>query len=291
MSEEAKTWTILAVLDWTRKHFESKSIETPRLDAEILIAHALGIQRVMLYARFDQPLSSEERTRIRELVARRGRGEPIAYITGTREFHSLDFEVTPDVLIPRPDTETLVEIAIACAKSMEAPVIADVGTGSGAIAVTIAKHVPAARIYALDRSRAACAVAERNVKKHGVEAQVTLLESDLFGALPADATLDLIAANLPYIPTAAIAGLMRSVRDFEPISALDGGPEGLDLIQRLVLSLPARLRSGGIALLEIGHDQASRVRRLLEAAGLGEVMVHRDLAGLDRVVEARRCAV
>jgi release factor glutamine methyltransferase len=287
VAEDAKTWTILAVLDWTRGHFEAKGIDSPRLDAEVLIAHALKLPRVMLYARFDQPLSPEERAKIRELVARRARGEPIAYIMGTKEIYSLELEVTSDVLIPRPDTETLIEIAIARARALPAPSIADVGTGSGCIAVAVARNVEKARVWALDRSTAACTLAARNAQKLGVSERVIVLESDLLGAMPPDRKLDVITANLPYIPSAEVPKLMRSVRDFEPWIALDGGPDGLDLIRRLSSSLPAHLAPGGVALLEVGHDQAPAVRSLLGASGLARVEVHRDLAGVDRVVEAR----
>lgn len=289
MSEGPKIWTILAVLDWTRAHFESRGLESPRLDAEVLIADALHLPRVMLYAKFDQPLSDEERATIRARVGRRARGEPIAYIIGEREFFSLAFEVTPEVLIPRPETEGLVEAALRLLKDRPEPWVADVGTGSGAIAVTIATEVPPARVFALDRSRGALEVARRNAARHQVDSRVTTVESDLLDALPRaapDQAFDLICANLPYIPSAVISTLARDVREHEPLAALDGGPDGLDLIRRLIVSAPPRIKPGGAILLEIGYDQGKSVTELLLSAGWQDARVHPDLAGKDRVVEA-----
>jgi release factor glutamine methyltransferase len=287
VSAGESNWTILAVLDWTRAHFESKGMDTPRLDAEVLIAQALKMPRVMLYARYDQPLNEEERASIRGLVQRRARGEPIARIIGEKELWSMSFEVTRDVLIPRPDTETLVEVAIRLLGTRERPIVADIGTGSGCIALAIAKNVSSARVYAVDRSKPACDVALRNTHKHGLADRVTVLEGDLLRALPVPHDpLDLVAANLPYIPTPDIEGLAREVRDFEPRSALDGGSDGLDLIRRLIAEAGPHLRSGGVLLLEIGHDQSARVVDLLARAGYAALRVHRDLGGHDRVVEA-----
>lgn len=282
-----KTWTTLAVLDWTRAHFERVGVESPRLDAEVLLASALGSSRVMLYARFDQPLSHEERARFRVMVVRRSRGEPTAYILGEREFYGMALEVTRDVLIPRPDTETLVDLALAELKPRAAPQVADVGTGTGCIALAIAREVAAARVLALDASPAACEVARRNAARHHLEARVTVIESDLLHGLPAGPPeLDLVCANLPYIPRGEISGLMRDVRDFEPHRALDGGEDGLDLVRALITQASGRLVPGGKILLEIGHGQAAAVRAHLLDAGYTEPRIHQDLARRDRVVEA-----
>lgn len=288
MTEDKKKWTILGVLDWTKSHFESKKLDTPRLDAELILGHVLGLQRVMLYARFDQPLGGEELTKIRGMVARRARGEPMAYIVGEREFYGVELEVTPAVLIPRPDTETVVDVTLGLLEGHEHPVIADVGTGSGAIALALAKTKSDVKVYALDRSRAALDVATRNTAKHALGDRVTLLESDLLAALPADAPkLDLIAANLPYIATAVIPTLMRDVRDFEPRLALDGGPDGLDLVRRLVEEAKAHLTPGGSLVLEIGYDQGPRTKALLEGAGYEATAIVKDLGANDRVVHGR----
>ncbi|MCK6549142.1 peptide chain release factor N(5)-glutamine methyltransferase [Myxococcota bacterium] len=288
MAEDKKTWTILGVLEWTKGHFEAKKLDTPRLDAELILGHVLGLQRVMLYARFDQPLGAEELAKIRSMVARRARGEPMAYIVGEREFYGLALEVTPAVLIPRPDTETLVDVALKLLADRARPVLADVGTGSGAIALALAHEKKDARVYALDRSPAALEVATRNTAKHALQDRVTLHESDLLSGLPADAPkLDLVAANLPYIASAVIPTLMRDVRDFEPKLALDGGPDGLDLVRRLVADAKAHLAPGGWLVLEIGYDQGHATKDLLDRAGYADTAITKDLGGNDRVVSGR----
>jgi release factor glutamine methyltransferase len=287
--EREAPWTILRVLDWTREFFQKRGIDSARLDAEVLLSHALGIPRVMLYARFDQPLAGEELAKIRALVARRGRREPIAQIVGGREFWSLDFEVSKDVLTPRPDTELLVEVSLERLKTarIEAPRIVDVGTGSGCVAIALAKELPAATVYAVDRASEALQIARRNAAKNAV--QVRFLEGDLVLGQAAELRpLDLIAANLPYIRSGDLAGLMAEVRDFEPAIALDGGADGLDLIRRLVGEAPALLAKGGAIALEAGSDQLGQVAALLEAAGFVDVAVRRDYGGLDRVASGRR---
>jgi release factor glutamine methyltransferase len=279
----------MAVLDWVRGHFESKQIASPRLDAELLLSHALGMQRVMLYARFDQPLGPEELALIRGLVARRARGEPIAHLTGEKELWSMRFEVNADVLIPRPDTETLIELCIARMIAVEGPRIADVGTGSGCIALALAKDLPNAKVTAIDVSAKALAVAEKNRLRHGLGDRVELVESDLFAAVPAG-SFDLIAANLPYIAKSEIPELMRDVRDFEPHLALDGGPDGLDLIRRLAAEAKQRLVPGGLLALEIGWDQKAAVEALLSEGGWQQIETHKDLGDNDRVVLARNAS-
>jgi release factor glutamine methyltransferase len=278
-----KTWTILQVLDWTRAHFEQKGLAAPRLDAEVLIAHALGLARVMLYAKFDQPLLPHELESIRGLVARRARGEPVAYLTGRREFWSLDLAVTADTLIPRPDTETLVEVALEALPASGEPVVVDVGTGTGAIALALATERKAARVYATDVSEAALAVARGNAERLGL-ARVTFVQGDLLDALPPDAgPIDLLVSNLPYIPSADIAHLMPDVRLFEPRLALDGGPDGLDLVRRLLRQLAGRLAPGARVVLEAGHDQLDAVAALLREAGAAEATITRDPGGHPRV--------
>lgn len=282
-----KTWTILEVLNWTKSHFAARSFDNPRLDAEVLIAHALDLQRVMLYARFDQPLKEEERDRIRSLVKRRSAGEPVAYLVGEKEFWSLPFEVTRDVLIPRPDSETVVELGADLLRGKEAPVIADVGTGSGCLAVALAHQIPDARVYALEISAAAVAVATRNAERNGVADRVQVIESDLLAGLPADVRVDLLVANLPYVPSGRMETLMKDVRDFEPRLALDGGDDGLDPIRRLVQGLGARMAPGASVALEADPEQMPAIVALLTEAGFESAASTPDLAGRKRVATAR----
>ena len=281
-------WTLLDVIRWTAARFAERGIASPRLDAEILVAHVLGLPRVQLYVQFDRPLQSEELAGIRALIKRRQAGESVAYLVGKKEFWGLDFAVDARVLVPRPDTETLVEEArerLGPPAEGTALAIADVGTGSGAIAVTLAKLFPAAVVYAVDKSPDALEVARGNAERLGV--QVTFLEGDLSAPLAAHGPLSLIAANLPYIPTGDLAALPADVQT-EPKLALDGGPDGLALVRRLVADAPALLAPGGALALEIGAGQASATAALLVEAGFSDVRARRDLAGVERVVSGVR---
>ncbi len=290
MTETAtESWTILRVLDWTRGWFDKKGFESSRLDAELLIAHALGIERVMLYAKFDQPLANAELVTIRGLVKRRGAGEPVAYLTGTKEFWSLEMAVTPAVLIPRPDTEVLVEEALSRAEATEVHKIADVGTGSGCVAIALAKELTAVEAWALERSTAAIEVAKQNVAKHELSARVHVLESDLLSGLPVEGRpLDLLVANLPYIDAAAMAELDATVRAFEPHDALHGGDDGLDPIRALITCAPEYLRPGGVIALEAGYDQLDQVAALLDNGAFRDVKVRKDYGDNPRVATAVR---
>lgn len=283
----SEEWTILRVLDWTRQWFAKRGIETARLDAELLIAHALDLQRVMLYARFDQPLAAPELAKIRGLVKRRGAGEPVAYLTGTREFWSLEMAVAPAVLIPRPDTEVLVEEALTRASETEVRRIADVGTGTGCIAIALAKELPVAEIWALERAPDALAVATKNIETHGLTERVHPVQSNLLAGLPASAEpLDLLVANLPYVDAEAMSRLDATVRDFEPHVALHGGADGLDLIRALVDVAPQKLRPGGIIALEAGYDQLEQVADILTKARFEDVRVRKDYGDNPRVATA-----
>lgn len=280
------TWTIRRVLAWTQGFFREKGIDTARLDAELIISDALGVDRVRLYTDHDKPLLPDELTVIREGVRRRARREPVAYITGRRGFWSLDLHVDSRVLIPRPDTERLVELALDRLKGVEAPQIADIGTGSGCIALALAAERPDAAVVAVDRSADALAVARENAAALSLE-NVRFVEGDLLE--PVSGPLDLVASNPPYIPSAEVDRLMPDVRQFEPRGALDGGPDGLDVIRRLVPAAAERLKPGGRLLFEIGHDQGDDARALVEAdPRFAEVAVHQDYGGRDRVVEALR---
>jgi release factor glutamine methyltransferase len=276
-------WTLLDVIKWTTARFTERRLDTPRLDAEILVAHALGLSRVQLYVQHDRPLTAAELANIRELIKRRQAGESVAYVVGKKEFWGLELAVDGRVLVPRPDTETLVEEGRARLDEQQAGEerIADVGTGSGAVAVALAKLRPAAALYAVDISPDALAVARANAERLGLP--VTFLEGDLDAPLAAHAPFALIVANLPYVPTGELAGLAPEVRA-EPRLALDGGADGLDLVRRLVAAAPTLLRAGGALALEIGAGQAEATAALLEGAGFQDIRRRRDLAGVERVV-------
>ena len=281
-----ESWTIRRVLGWTRGFFAEKGIESARLDAEVLVADALGVERVHLYVDHDKPLAPEELTAIREVVRRRGRREPVAYITGRRHFWKQALAVDSRVLVPRPETENLVERALSALEGVEAPLVVDVGTGSGCVALAIAADRPDATVWGIDRSTLALAVARDNLERLGLE-NVVLLEGVALDSVQEEVAL--VVSNPPYIPTADLAGLMPDVREHEPLVALDGGPDGLDVVRTLVDDAPRVLPSGGRLLVEIGHDQGEAVRALCTGDGrYASVAVLPDVAGHDRVLEAAR---
>jgi release factor glutamine methyltransferase len=284
-----EVWTIGALLNWTEKFFAQKRVDSPRLDAQVLLAHALGCKRIDLYARSTEEAPETERTQFRDLVRRRVEGCPVAYLVGTKEFYLLSFEVTPAVLIPRPATEALVLAALDRLKPLAAPRVIDVGTGSGCIAVNVAKQHSGASLVATDVSGEALAVASRNAERHGVVNRVTFLQSDLFARLGHEPPFDLILSNPPYIRTADLAGLAADVRDHEPRQALDGGPDGFAVIDRLLAEAPAHLRPGGSLLIEIGSDQGDDMLcRLRATPGLADEHILPDRDGHARVAVARR---
>ncbi len=284
MSADDETWTLRRVLRWTASFFEQKGIENPRLDAELLIAGAQGVDRVRLYMELDKPLSPDELTAIRAHVKRRAQNEPVAYILGQKAFWNLDLAVDARVLVPRPDTERLVELALSRLKPMAAPIVVDVGTGSGCVALAIAKDRPDAQVHAVDLSAEALAVARVNAERNAVT-NVVFHEGDLLTSLADVTELDLIVSNPPYIASAEVDRLMVDVRAFEPRLALDGGADGLAVIRRLVDQAARRLAPGGGLLFEIGFDQGPAAHALC-AAQFHAVAVHSDYAGHDRVVEA-----
>ncbi|MEZ4367342.1 MAG: peptide chain release factor N(5)-glutamine methyltransferase [Kofleriaceae bacterium] len=276
------TWTTLGVLDWTTKRFTDAGLDSPRLDAQVLLAHVLACTKVQLYTQFDKPLGEAELARYRELIRRRLAGEPIAYLVGEQEFWSLPLWVDPAVLVPRRDTETLIEVVLSALPDRAAPRrVLDLCTGSGAIAVTLARELAGATVVATDVSAPAAALARRNVERHGLAARIDVREGDLWAALPADEpAFDVVVSNPPYVATGVIATLAPEVRR-EPVLALDGGVDGLDLVRRLVDGLPARLAPGGLVAIEHGFDQADAVRTLL--APFGEAKTKADLGGQPRV--------
>jgi release factor glutamine methyltransferase len=281
----AQQWTVLDVIRWTAARFGERGLATPRLDAELIVAQVLSLPRIQLYVQSDRPLSATELGDIRGLIKRRQAGESVAYLVGKKEFWGLELAVDARVLVPRPDTETLIEEARARLEGVEAPRIADVGTGSGALAVTLAKLRPDAVVFASDLSAGALEVARGNAERLGVA--VTFLEGDLAAPLLPHAPFRLIVANLPYIRSADLAALPPEVRA-EPALALDGGADGLDLVRRLIGAAPALLAAGGALALEIGAGQAAATSALLAAAGFVEISGRPDLAGVERVVAGVR---
>jgi release factor glutamine methyltransferase len=261
-----------------------KGCATPRLDAEVLIAHALGVDRLTLYTDHDRPLTPPEADACRALVARRGRREPVAYITGRRGFRRLDLIVGPGVLVPRPETEVLVEWAVAAAP--EGGTVCDWGTGSGAVALAVADERPDLGVVAVERSPAALAVAHANLAAHpGLAGRVEILPSDGFSAL-AGRRFDVVAANPPYVAEGAMAELEPELA-FEPREALVSGPTGLEALTVIARDAPSHLAPGGWLLAEVGQGQAQAVAGLWREAGLGEVTARADLAGIPRVVGGR----
>ncbi len=284
-------WTILNLLQWTAGYFKTHGVESPRTSAEILLADTLGCERIDLYVRFDQPLHDRELVRFKRRLQRRLKGEPVAYIVGKGGFWTLDLAVSGSVLIPRPETECLVEAALhrLPAGAADPPRrVLDLGTGSGAIILAMAAERPAHRFFATDRSPEALRVAQRNAGKTRVE----WFCGDWFAPIhPAAPPFDMILSNPPYIPTAAIDGLQIEVHGYEPRQALDGGPDGLSALCRIIRTAPDYLRPDGHLLLEIGHDQGVAVTRLIgDIPAYAPPTLLPDEAGHDRVVVARKRA-
>jgi release factor glutamine methyltransferase len=285
-----QTWTLGALLDWTAKHLAQKRVESPRLDAEVLLAHAVGCKRIDLYgARFGEVASPEVREQYRDLIRKRLEGCPVAYLVGRKEFFGLEFKVTPAVLIPRPDSEHVVMECLALAKTIEQPRILDIGVGSGNLTVSLAKHLPKAHLTAVDRSPDALAIARENAERHGVSDRVRFLEGDAFGPLGADEKFNFIVSNPPYIPHGDLDKLPVGVRQYEPVLALDGGPDGFAVFDRLIGDARSRLVPGGWLIVEIGAPQEVPARQRLEAHPEYELSpTVRDFSGHPRVLKARR---
>lgn len=283
--------TVLELLGKATSFFQEAGIQTARLDAQVLLADILGMDRLHLYVNYDRPLEQHEVNAYRQAVVRRAKRVPVAYITGKKEFMSLEFKVTPAVLVPRPETELLVETASELLKRRddqgEGAVVADVGTGSGVIAVCLAKLPEVKMVWAIDVSPDALAVARYNGKEHGVNSKVQWVQGDLLQPLlKAGVKVDMVVTNPPYIPTEAIGSDCTEVR-WEPKTALDGGKDGLKYYRLLAAQVPRVLREGGWLCMEIGFDQGPSVSQLLEATGrFGQVRVVTDLAGHDRIVVA-----
>jgi release factor glutamine methyltransferase len=290
---DPEAWTIGRILTWSTEFLQGRS-ESPRLDAEVLLAHALSVQRIQLYTHYDKPLSGAEREPFKGFLKRRSGGEPVAYITGQKEFMGLAFAVGPAVLIPRPDTEVLVETVMArdiCRRG--AARILDVGTGSGCIAISLAANCAGARVAAWDVDEQALAVARANAERHG--AAVAFSQADALSeapwSLPADAEpFDLVVSNPPYISPSEAPGLPRSVVGYEPAGALFAPPDGLAFYRAMASFAPRRLTAGGRLMVEIGSLQSDAVTAILAAAGWQDIATLKDYARLDRVVSAERPA-
>lgn len=286
MSTTPQTWTTLGVLDWTTKRFTERNIAGARLEAQILLAHVLACTRMQLYTAFDKPLGDAELTAYRELIKRRLAGEPVAYLTGETEFWSLPFEIDASVLVPRPDTETVVEVALTLVDKTAALRILDLCTGSGVLAVSLAKELPNATVVATELSPPAAELARKNAAKNAVDARVDVRLGDLFTPVAGE-TFDLIVSNPPYIATPVIATLSAEVKR-EPRMALDGGADGFVFYDRIATAATTHLSPGGALVVEHGYDQADGVASHLAAAHLTEVTLVRDLAKNPRVTWCRR---
>ncbi|MFQ5901668.1 MAG: peptide chain release factor N(5)-glutamine methyltransferase [Thermodesulfobacteriota bacterium] len=325
MAKEA--WTILKLIDWTTNFFKDKGISNPRLDTEVLLTQTLKLDRVGLYLNYDKPLTDKELFCFKELVKRRATREPLQYITGIQEFWSLEFRVGPGVLIPRPDTEILVEETLKEARGMEQgargkgpdsgkiiesktikkdiapcsmPLILDLCTGCGCIAVSLAKEFTNSIIYAIDTSEAALNIASQNAAIHKVADRITFLHGNLFEPLKGLKlflsegkgmvvdSFDIVVSNPPYVRSEDIGTLDPEIKDFEPISALDGGRDGLEVIRSIVRWAPDYLKKEGLLIMEIAFDQAKDIEYIInEKQAYNSVSVLKDYSGKDRVVKAR----
>jgi len=281
-------WTVREVLNWTRGYFEDGGIVQPRLEAEILLAHALDVERIHLYLSPDKPLTVDERARFKTFIQERRAGTPLQHLIGEVSFFGLRFKVRRDALIPRTETEQLLDRTLRLIARDQPARCLDLGTGSGVIAVCLARYLPLASVTAVDISAEALELARENATLNGVVDRVAFLESDWFANVSGH--FDLIVSNPPYVETSAIEGLAVEVRDHEPHVALDGGKDGIEQIRELVAGAGAHLERGGRLLLEIGHGQGERVQRLLAEASFDDVAIERDLSGLERFAVARRPA-
>jgi release factor glutamine methyltransferase len=288
-SRQVKTeWTVKALLDWTEQFFRGKGIDSPRVEAQLLLAHVLDCKRIDLYTRTGDLPDESARTRFREIVKKRAEGCPVAYLIGRREFYLLDYETGPDVLIPRPETELLVMESLKRLKGTSHARILDLGTGSGCIAISLAKQIPTATVTATDISAGALATAARNAERHGVTVRVRFVLGDLFTPVSGE-MFNMIVSNPPYVTTPDWEQLPKHIRDFEPRSALDAGPDGYAVYDRLLPGAARHLEPAGWLLLEIGAAQAEGIReRITAQPELEFVAIQPDAAKLPRLAIARR---
>jgi release factor glutamine methyltransferase len=284
LSRQADTadssWTIGSLLEWTAGYLVEKGSEFPRLDAEVLLAHALACKRIDLYTRYEEPAPADAKTRYRDLIRRRVEGCPVAYLVGNKEFFSLPFEVMPAVMIPRPESELVVLECLQLLKELPEPRVLDLGTGSGNLAVAIAHQHTGAQVTAVDLSAKALLVAGRNARRHGTDSRLRFLEGDLFAPLGSNERFDCIVSNPPYIPHEEIDSLPKGVREYEPHLALDGGPGGFVIFDRLVAGAKEYLSSGASLILEIGAPQHETARH--------HISVHHEYDLADTVYDGSR---
>jgi len=289
-----QNWTIQKLLNWVTEYLTGKGIESPRLSAELLLSHTVGLKRIELYTQFDKPVPPEQLEQLRDLVKRAGQNEPIAYLVGRTEFYSLQINVTPDCMVPRPETELLVERAIEFLRTRRTGTqyVCDLCTGSGCIAVAIAENFSDARIIATDICDAALAVAAGNVKKHQLSDRINLLCGDLFDPVISGLDVnefDLIVSNPPYVSTAEYEKLDKNVKDYEPKKALFAGVNGLDIYYRVIEKAGQFLKPDGLLMLEIGYAQGRAVKELLEQTGeFSEIKIEKDFHNNDRIVTAAK---
>ncbi len=279
--------TILELIQKTTAYFEKAGVPNPRLDVELLLAHALKLKRMDLYLQFERVFTAPELDALRPLVKRRAAREPLQHLVGSVDFCGVTLAVSRAALVPRPETEVVAQVAIARLDAATPRTVLDLGTGSGAILLALLAARPKARGVGTDRDAAALALARANAETTGLAARVEFREGDLFAPV-GEERFDLLVSNPPYIPSGEIANLQPEVREHDPRAALDGGPDGLDVLRRLAKDAAAHLNPGGTLVMEIGHDQSAAVEALLRETGWEMVAFHKDLQGIARIVEARR---
>jgi release factor glutamine methyltransferase len=290
------TWTIQKLLKWVTEYLTSKGIESPRLSAELMLSHVLEFKRIDLYTQFDKQVPQQKLDQLHDLVKRAGLYEPVAYLTGKTEFYSIELDITADCMIPRPETELLVQRAIEFLRTRSGvQYVCDLCTGSGCIAVAIAKNFPDAGITATDISASTLAVAARNVEKHRLKEQVRLLCGDLFEPIIQQldvSQFDLIVCNPPYVSTAEYEKLDKNIKDYEPQSALLAGEDGMDIYRRIVKEVDKFLKPGAALMLEIGYAQGPAVRELLElTSAFAEIKIEKDFHDNDRIVISKKISI
>jgi release factor glutamine methyltransferase len=291
MSEMQKVWTIAELLSKAAEHLQDKGLENPRLNAEIMLGHLLSLKRLELYLHHDRPLNRRELSTFRDMIKRRLAGYPLQYLTGETDFFSLTFQVNPYALIPRPETEILVEAVLSRVRGLEPPrEIADLGTGSGVIAITLAIHLAESQLWAMDCSSGALALARKNARRHGVADRIRFFQGDLFEPLKGrEGSLAAVVSNPPYVSSNQLKNLSREIRLHEPSLALDGGPDGLGVIRRIVAGAPQYLRNDGILAVEVGDGQAPEVQKMVvETGAFGLPCAVKDYLGVERVVMAEK---
>lgn len=283
----SERWTVGTVLAAANEYLSGRDLPGARLEAELLLAHSLALSRFDLYTQFDRPLSEAERTIYRRLLKERSTGRPLQRLTGAQAFRRLDLQMADGVFIPRPETELLVEAVLDWLRGREGPAdVLEIGTGSGAICVSLAAEAPGTTVWSTDISEAALTLAAVNARAHGVEDSIHLLRGDMFSSAPAGKAFDVIVSNPPYVPSGEIDSLAREVRDHEPRAALDGGPAGIDFYRRIISEGRRWFKPGGLLAFEVGIGQAQEVAAGLATAGFESIDVACDYARIERIVTA-----